>query len=101
MAARPWTPALVLGTDAIGGTPRRSPFGSRGDGPRVMAMEGCSLVPPCSNERYLLGLASPAQRVHAIVWFDGACSGNPGPMGAGAVVHLGNQHKVLSLAKGQ
>ncbi len=24
--------------------------------------------------------------VHADVWFDGACSGNPGPMGAGALV---------------
>lgn len=23
---------------------------------------------------------------HADVWFDGACSGNPGPMGAGALV---------------
>ena len=27
--------------------------------------------------------------MQAIVWFDGACSGNPGPMGAGAVVQVG------------
>jgi ribonuclease HI len=38
--------------------------------------------------------------VHANAWFDGACSGNPGPMGAGAVVDIGNEHKVLSLSMG-
>ncbi|HUR62667.1 MAG TPA: ribonuclease HI family protein [Candidatus Thermoplasmatota archaeon] len=36
------------------------------------------------------------------VWFDGACSGNPGPMGAGAVVQLeGGRPQPLSLFMGQ
>jgi ribonuclease HI len=38
--------------------------------------------------------------VHATVWFDGACSGNPGPMGAGAIVVAGSERKVLSMSKG-
>jgi ribonuclease HI len=38
--------------------------------------------------------------VHATVWFDGACLGNPGPMGAGAVVATDRERKVLSLAFG-
>lgn len=34
--------------------------------------------------------------MRATVWFDGACSGNPGPMGAGAIVELaGRRHKVV------
>ena len=33
---------------------------------------------------------NPVAPTAALVWFDGACSGNPGPMGAGAVVVLGN-----------
>lgn len=37
----------------------------------------------------------------ATVWFDGACSGNPGPMGAGAVVQVGTRRKVLSQAMGR
>ena len=37
----------------------------------------------------------------ATVWFDGACSGNPGPMGAGAVVQLeGGRPQPLSLFMG-
>lgn len=37
----------------------------------------------------------------ATVWFDGACSGNPGPMGGGAVVHVeGGTPQVLSMAFG-
>lgn len=37
----------------------------------------------------------------ATVWFDGACSGNPGPMGGGAVVDVeGGRRQVLSLAFG-
>lgn len=38
--------------------------------------------------------------MHATVWFDGACLGNPGPMGAGAVVQAGAERKVLSRAFG-
>ena len=34
--------------------------------------------------------------VHATVWFDGCCLGNPGPMGAGAVVRTERERKVLS-----
>ncbi|MEK6975718.1 MAG: ribonuclease HI family protein [Candidatus Thermoplasmatota archaeon] len=33
---------------------------------------------------------------HATVWFDGACLGNPGPMGAGAVVDCGGKRKTLA-----
>jgi len=40
--------------------------------------------------------------MRATVWFDGACSGNPGPMGAGAVVQLPHgEPQVLSLALGK
>ena len=35
-------------------------------------------------------------RMRATVWFDGACSGNPGPMGAGAVVESAQGRCVLS-----
>lgn len=41
--------------------------------------------------------------MHATVWFDGCCLGNPGPMGAGAVVEPdgpGGERKVLSKAFG-
>jgi ribonuclease HI len=38
--------------------------------------------------------------VHATVWFDGCCLGNPGPMGAGAVVQTERERKVLSKAFG-
>ena len=38
---------------------------------------------------------------HATVWFDGACSGNPGPMGAGAVVEIGPSVKSVSRALGR
>jgi ribonuclease HI len=39
--------------------------------------------------------------VKATVWFDGACSGNPGPMGAGAVVQVeGGRPQSLSLFMG-
>jgi ribonuclease HI len=38
--------------------------------------------------------------VRAIVHFDGACSGNPGPMGAGAVVEVGPKHQVFSRPMG-
>ena len=34
--------------------------------------------------------------MHATVWFDGCCLGNPGPMGAGAVVQTERERKVLS-----
>ena len=34
--------------------------------------------------------------VHADVWFDGACLGNPGPMGAGAVVVVAGRRQVVS-----
>lgn len=33
--------------------------------------------------------------MHATVWFDGCCLGNPGPMGAGAVVQTPDERKVL------
>ena len=47
-----------------------------------------------------MGKAS-ANAVKATIWFDGACSGNPGPMGLGAVVQLeGDRPQVLSMAKG-
>src|SRR5690242_10814759 len=39
--------------------------------------------------------------MRATVWFDGACSGNPGPMGAGAVVQLeGGDPRPHSVAMG-
>lgn len=38
---------------------------------------------------------------HATIWFDGACLGNPGPMGIGAVVTLGNQTQTISRATGR
>jgi ribonuclease HI len=38
--------------------------------------------------------------VHATVWFDGCCLGNPGPMGAGAVVQTERERKVLRMAFG-
>jgi len=37
----------------------------------------------------------------ATVFFDGACSGNPGPMGAGAIVLAGSKHEVISVAVGR
>lgn len=37
----------------------------------------------------------------ATVWFDGACLGNPGPMGAGAVVEAGGERKELSRGMGR
>ncbi len=37
----------------------------------------------------------------ATVWFDGACLGNPGPMGAGAVVEAGEERKELALPMGR
>lgn len=46
--------------------------------------------------------AGLAPSMKATVWFDGACSGNPGPMGAGAIVHIeGDSPQTLSLAKGR
>jgi len=36
----------------------------------------------------------------AVVHFDGACSGNPGPMGAGAVVEMGGRRESFSRAFG-
>jgi ribonuclease HI len=35
-----------------------------------------------------------------MVWFDGACSGNPGPMGAGAVLEMDGRRESFSVAKG-
>ncbi len=37
----------------------------------------------------------------AIIHFDGACSGNPGPMGAGAIVEIDGKRHVLSRAFGK
>ena len=34
--------------------------------------------------------------MHATIWFDGACLGNPGPMGAGAVVECGGKRRTVS-----
>ena len=39
--------------------------------------------------------------MHATVWFDGACLGNPGPMGAGAVVECGGRRRTLAKALGR
>lgn len=39
--------------------------------------------------------------MQAEIWFDGACSGNPGPMGAGAVVRVAGHDRVLSRAMGR
>lgn len=40
--------------------------------------------------------------MRATVWFDGACSGNPGPMGAGAVVQLeGGRPQSVGLPMGR
>ena len=33
---------------------------------------------------------------HATIWFDGACLGNPGPMGAGVVVECGGKRRTLA-----
>ena len=38
--------------------------------------------------------------VHAEVWFDGACSGNPGPMGGGAVIVIDGKEEAVSKALG-
>jgi ribonuclease HI len=38
--------------------------------------------------------------VKAEVWFDGACSGNPGPTGYGAVVLIDGKRQVISKAGG-
>jgi ribonuclease HI len=38
--------------------------------------------------------------VKAIVHFDGACSGNPGPMGAGAIVDIDGHRRIISRAMG-
>lgn len=37
---------------------------------------------------------------HADIWFDGACLGNPGPMGAGVVVQIGDRVETLSAPLG-
>ena len=42
------------------------------------------------------GLAS-----HATIWFDGACLGNPGPMGAGVVVECGGKRRTLAKPLGR
>lgn len=34
--------------------------------------------------------------MHATVWFDGACLGNPGPMGAGVVVECAGRRRTLA-----
>jgi len=44
----------------------------------------------------LSGCRALPKVLHATVWFDGACTGNPGPMGAGAVVEAGEGSQVLS-----
>lgn len=38
---------------------------------------------------------------HADVWFDGACLGNPGPMGAGVVVACGGKRRTLAKPLGR
>lgn len=38
---------------------------------------------------------------HATIWFDGACLGNPGPMGAGAVVTVDGQTQTVSRSLGR
>jgi ribonuclease HI len=38
---------------------------------------------------------------HAEVWFDGACLGNPGPMGAGVVVACGGKRRTLAKPLGR
>lgn len=38
---------------------------------------------------------------HATVWFDGACLGNPGPMGAGVVVQCGARRRTLAKPLGR
>lgn len=37
----------------------------------------------------------------AVLYFDGACSGNPGPMGAGAVVEMAGKTDAFSRAMGR
>ncbi|HLF16239.1 MAG TPA: ribonuclease HI family protein [Candidatus Thermoplasmatota archaeon] len=39
--------------------------------------------------------------MRATLWFDGACSGNPGPMGAGAVVEIEGRREMLSRPMGR
>lgn len=38
---------------------------------------------------------------HATIWFDGACLGNPGPMGAGVVVQCGGKRRTLAKPLGR
>lgn len=38
---------------------------------------------------------------HATIWFDGACLGNPGPMGAGAVVECGGRRRTVAKPLGR
>ena len=38
---------------------------------------------------------------HAIIWFDGACLGNPGPMGAGVVVACDGKRRTLAKPLGR
>ena len=40
-------------------------------------------------------------RVDATVWFDGACQGNPGPMGGGAVVDVAGRRQEVSVPLGR
>jgi ribonuclease HI len=56
-------------------------------------------TPPRSGAlNWATALARPLK---ATVWFDGACSGNPGPMGGGAVIEVeGGSPQVLSMAFG-
>jgi ribonuclease HI len=48
-------------------------------------------VAPGPRPRQASGAVLPAEAVH--VWTDGACSGNPGPMGIGIVVVAGEKRK--------
>lgn len=38
---------------------------------------------------------------HADIWFDGACLGNPGPMGAGVVVQCAGKRRTLAKPLGK
>lgn len=39
-------------------------------------------------------------RMDAELWFDGACTGNPGPMGGGAVLRMEGRDEAISKALG-
>lgn len=67
-----------------------------GAGPPRDLQPGASGARPSAAKRSSPGAKSPLRVAGAIeVWTDGACSGNPGPMGIGVVVIDGDQREEI------